>query len=190
MLAEGNYSHDWLAACPSDHWRSNPKETRSGGMTGMGVHLLDCFTYLVGDVRRVSAVATERVLELLTGDTTSALIEFTNGATGTLNTTLKSPYIWRVAIYGSDASAESISETRLIVRRCGREPELIDLSPANHIRANLESFAAAALGRGSFHISNEAIVHTVAALEAVFRSAESRGAWESVPHMGFERKVA
>ena len=43
MLAEGNYSHDILANTPPDHWRSQPQETKAGGMTGMGIHLLDAF---------------------------------------------------------------------------------------------------------------------------------------------------
>src|SRR6266404_8691003 len=41
MHVEGNYSHDWLAAAPTDGWRSAPEESRAGGMTGMGIHLLD-----------------------------------------------------------------------------------------------------------------------------------------------------
>ncbi len=41
MFAEGNYSHDILANTPLDNWRSAPQETKAGGMTGMGIHLLD-----------------------------------------------------------------------------------------------------------------------------------------------------
>ena len=112
MHAEGNYSHDWLAHQPADHWRAQAEESRAGGMTGMGIHLLDAFSHLVGPMQRVSALSTRRALALPTGDTTAALIAFANGATGTLATTLKTPFIWRVAIYGADAWAESASETR------------------------------------------------------------------------------
>jgi hypothetical protein len=52
--------------------------------------------------------------------------------------------------------------------------------PTNHIGANLNSFAAAALGRAKFQIDDEGIVHTVAALEAVFDSAERNGAWRDI----------
>ena len=45
---------------------------------------------------------------------------------------------------------------------------------------NLESFAHAALGQVKFHIDDDAILHTVAALEAVFRSAERDGAWQDL----------
>ncbi len=180
MHAEGNYSHDWLAGQGAEHWRTAREESRAGGMTGMGIHVLDCFSYLVGSMQRICALSTGRALKLPTGDTTAALIEFANGATGTLATTLKTPFVWRIAIYGEHAWAESTSETRLVVHRPKGEPETIDLPAVNHVAANLESFARAALGQGKFHIDDAGIVHTVAALEAVFRSADSNGTWQSV----------
>ena len=82
MHVEGNYSHDWLANYPADSWRMAAEESRAGGMTGMGIHVLDCFRDLVGPMKRISALSRARVLKLPTGDTTAALIEFENGATG------------------------------------------------------------------------------------------------------------
>jgi len=180
MHAEGNYSHDWLAGQGTEHWRAAPEESRAGGMTGMGIHVLDCFSYLLGPMKRVSALSTKRALNLPTGDTTSALIEFANGATGTLATTLKTPFFWRIAIFGENAWAESVSETRLVVHRASGEPEVMDFPAVNHVGLNLDSFANEALGLGKFHIDDAGIVHTVAALEAVFRSTESNGAWQAV----------
>jgi predicted dehydrogenase len=180
MHAEGNYSHDWLAAQPTDSWRSAPAETRAGGMTGMGIHVLDCFRDLVGPVQRISALSKRRVLPLATGDTTAALIEFVGGATGTLATTLKTPFVWRLAVYGENGWAESASETRLIVRRAGGEPETRDFPAANHLGENLEAFAAAATARRPFAIDPAGILQTVSALDAAFRSAEADGAWQAV----------
>jgi len=180
MHAEGNYSHDWLADQPAEHWRSAPAETRAGGMTGMGIHLLDGFSFLVGPIGRASALSTRRVLPLASGDTTAALLAFANGATGTIATTLKTPYVWRLAVYGSQLWAESQSETRIVVGCAGKEPEIRDLPQTNHVGMNIESFARAALGQGTFHIDDAGIVHTVAALEAVFRSAEADGGWQMV----------
>jgi predicted dehydrogenase len=180
MHAEGNYSHDWLATLPADSWRAAPEQTRAGGMTGMGIHLLDCFRDLVGPMRRISALSTRRALPLATGDTTAALVAFANGATGTLATTLKTPFAWRLAVYGENAWAESVSETRLVVRRAGGEPEVKDFAAANHLGENLEAFAASALGRAAVPIDAAGILQTVAALDAVFRSADADGAWQSV----------
>jgi predicted dehydrogenase len=180
MHVEGNYSHDWLANYPADSWRMQAEESRAGGMTGMGVHVLDCFRDMVGPMKRVSALSKARALNLPTGDTTAALIEFENGATGTLGTTIKTPFDWRIAIYGANCRAESVSETRTIVRRAGQEPEVIVKPADNHLGRNLDYFAKAALGQGTFPISPAGILQTVSALEAVFKSVEANGAWMTV----------
>src|SRR5262245_6974747 len=133
MHVEGNYSHDWLASYPADSWRMAAEESRAGGMTGMGIHVLDCFRDLVGPMKRISALSKARALKLSTGDTTSALIEFENGATGTLATTMKTPFTWRIAIFGENCRAESISETRTIVRLAGKEPEIIDRTAEHNL---------------------------------------------------------
>jgi predicted dehydrogenase len=181
MFAEGNYSHDILANTPLDNWRSAPQETKAGGMTGMGIHLLDGFSFLVGDMARVSALSTKRVLPFESGDTTQATLAFRNGATGTIATSLKTPgFVWRLAIYGSEMWAESLSETKVTICRRDGRPETFDLPATNHIGANLDSFAACALGKGEFQIDDAGILHTVAALEAVFESAAHNGAWYEI----------
>src|SRR3954451_21658855 len=76
MFAEGNYSHDILANTPLDNWRSAPQETKAGGMTGMGIHLLDAYSFLIGPMARVTAHSTRRILPFESGDTTQALLEF------------------------------------------------------------------------------------------------------------------
>jgi predicted dehydrogenase len=180
MHAEGNYSHDWLANYPADSWRLRAEESRAGGMTGMGVHVLDCFRDLVGPMKRISAISKARTLKFAAGDTTSALIEFENGATGTLATTMKTPFAWRIAIFGENCWAESVSETRAFVRRSGKEPQIIDRPADNHLGRNLDYFAQAALGQGKFPIQPDGILQTAAALEAVFKSADANGAWMPV----------
>jgi predicted dehydrogenase len=180
MHAEGNYSHDWLANYPAEGWRMAAEESRAGGMTGMGIHVLDCFRDLVGPMQRVSALRRTRVLKVPAGDTTAALIEFENGATGVLGTTIKTPFRWRIALFGENCWAESVSETRAIVRRAGQEPEVIDKPADNHLGRNLDYFAKAVMGQGAFPIPPEGILQTAAALEAVFKSADADGAWMAV----------
>ena len=180
MHAEGNYSHDWLADYPADSWRLRAEESRAGGMTGMGIHVLDCFRDMVGPMKRISALSKARALKLATGDTTSALIEFENGATGTLATTMKTPFAWRIAIFGEHCWAESMSETRAIVRRAGKEPEVIDRPADNHLGRNLDYFAKAVLGQGAFPIPPAGILQTASALEAVFKSVDANGAWIAI----------
>ena len=180
MHVEGNYSHDWLANYPADSWRMRAEESRAGGMTGMGIHVLDCFRDLNGPMKRISALSKSRALKLPTGDTTSALIEFENGATGTLGTTIKTPFDWRIAVYGENCRAESVSETRAIVRYAGKETEVFDYPADNHLGRNLDYFARAAMGQATFPIPPAGILQTAAALEAVFKSVDADGAWMAV----------
>lgn len=177
---EGNYSHDWLANLPADSWRMQAAESRAGGMTGMGIHVLDCFRDLVGPMKRVAALSKARALKVPAGDTTAALIEFTNGATGTLATSIKTPFEWRIAVYGENCRAESVSETRAIIHRAGKEPEVVDRPADNHLGRNLDFFAKAAMGQGAFPISPDGILQTASALEAVFKSVDADGAWMDV----------
>jgi predicted dehydrogenase len=181
MFAEGNYSHDILANTPLDNWRSAPQETKAGGMTGMGIHLLDAFSFLIGPMARVSALSTKRTLPFASGDTTQAMLAFANGATGTIATSLKTPgFVWRLAVYGSQMWAESLSETRVIICRRDGKPETLEMPQTNHIGANLDSFAASALGQAGFQIDDAGILHTVATLEAVFESAAHDGEWRHI----------
>src|SRR2546423_1419752 len=181
MFAEGNYSHDILADTPLDNWRSAPQETKAGGMTGMGIHLLDSFSFLIGPMARVSALSTKRILPFESGDTTQAMLSFENGATATIATSLKTPgFVWRLAVYGSEMWAEALSETKVAICRRDGKPETFDIPETNHTGANLNSLAAAALGQGEFQIHDAGIGHTVAALEAVFDSAERNGAWRDI----------
>jgi predicted dehydrogenase len=180
MHVEGNYSHDWLANLPADSWRMQAAESRAGGMTGMGIHVLDCFHDLVGPMKRIAALSKARALKAPAGDTTAALIEFTNGATGTLATSIKTPFEWRIAVYGENCRAESVSETRTIIHRSGKDPEVVDRPADNHLGRNLDFFAKAALGQGAFPISLEGILQTASALEAVFRSVDADGKWMMV----------
>ena len=181
MHMEGNYSHDWLASYPADSWRMELKESRAGGMTGMGIHVLDCFRDLNGPIKRVSALSKTRALKMPAGDTTAALVEFDNGATGVLGTTIKTPFRWRIALFGENCWAESAGEARVIMRRAGQDdPEIVDYPHDNHLGRNLDYFAKAALGQGAFPISPDGILQTAAALEAVFKSADADGAWMAV----------
>src|ERR1700686_4081177 len=180
MHVEGNYSHDWLANLPANTWRMQAAESRAGGMTGMGIHVLDCFRDLAGPMKRISTLSKARALKLPTGDTTAALIEFESGATGTLGTTIKTPFDWRIAVYGENCRAESVSEPRAIVRRAGKEPEIIDRPADFHLGRNLDYFAKAALGQGTFPISPAGILQTAGALEAGFKSGDANGAWMAV----------
>ena len=93
---------------------------------------------------------------------------------------MKTPFAWRIALFGENCWAESVSETRAIVRHAGKEPEIVERPVDNHLGRNLDYFAKAVLGQGTFPIPPDGILHTAAALDAVFKSADANGAWMTV----------
>ena len=62
-------------------WRGSNEENPAGGMGAMGIHILDLMVHLLGTVKTVMAYSSRRVVTSLVDDTTTALIEFTSGAT-------------------------------------------------------------------------------------------------------------
>ena len=167
------------------------EKERGGGFLGaLGSHDVDQILLWGGPIRRVfgrlrllapSAPGVSAAHRAITAeDCYTLLLEFESGATGTLATTIKTPFDWRIAVYGENCRAESVSETRAIVRYAGKEPEVIDRPADNHLGRNLDYFAKAVLGQGKFPIPPAGILQTAAALEAVFKSVDANGVWTTV----------
>ena len=77
------------------------------------------------------------------------MLAFRNGATGTIATSLKTPgFVWRLAVYGSEMWAESLSETKVTICRRDGKPETFDVPQTNHIGANLEFVRRRRAGQG------------------------------------------
>ena len=76
---------------------------------------------------------------------------------------MKTPFAWRIALFGENCWAESVSETRAIVRQAGKEPEIVERPVDNHLGRNLDYFSV--LGQGTFPIP---------------LTADANGAWMTV----------
>ncbi len=173
MHVEGNYSHDILADMPEGTWRTDPDETPVAGMTGMGIHLTDAFINFIGPVAELRAQCVDRVLGRQSGDTASVLLRFENGATGYLATTLKTAFLWHIRVLGSEGWVDSYDENEITIRMRGGEPEKRIFDPVDSVFAELEAFADAVDGIAPYPVPPDQIIHNVAILEAVSRSASS-----------------
>ncbi|MBL8672741.1 MAG: Gfo/Idh/MocA family oxidoreductase, partial [Alphaproteobacteria bacterium] len=80
-------------------WRASEAESPAGGMTGLGVHLLDAMIGLCGPVAAVRADSRKRGL-IPIDDTTTAWLEFASGATGSLVTLPASAPGWHLRLSG------------------------------------------------------------------------------------------
>ena len=109
MHAEGHYSHDRLAALPAGRLaRRAGGDVGFGGMTGMGIHLLDCFRDLVGPMRRISALV--EAPRARAGDRRhhrGADRVRRWGDRHACHSRFKTLFMWRLAVYGENAWAES-----------------------------------------------------------------------------------
>ncbi|HYP17596.1 MAG TPA: Gfo/Idh/MocA family oxidoreductase [Opitutus sp.] len=181
MHVEAHFNHDKLANVPEGDWRASPKDAPAAGMTAMGIHLTDLFAYLFGPISEVFAATTSRVAYKQTGDVISAHVRFASGATGYFNAILVTALYIKFTVFGSDAWVEvrnlshpdTPGPTTLTFQHRDGRLESRDYEWADTVKANLEAFARAAQGKGSYIFTDEQKIGNVAVLEAVYRSAAS-----------------
>ena len=181
LQIEANFSQDKFLSLPAGNWRLSGKEAPAGPMTATGIHLLDLAVSLLGPAESALARVRQLGSKLANGDTLGALIGFKSGANALISAILATPFDGRFAVYGSEGWAEvrdrahpeaSEGWTLTTVLR-GHERSVREFPPAQAVRANLEAFADAVVGRTAYPMSDEEKLGTVAALEAVFRSTTS-----------------
>ena len=156
-------------------WRHDADESPAGGLTGTGVHMLDCFVNLLGPVRRVTTqlVSWQAPPEAL--DSLSVLLEFQNGMTGTLATVRVTPVTWRLHVFGTEGNAENHDQTEFALRLTGKQVERRSLPEVDTLRLELEAFADAVEGRAPYPIPYDQMIDTVAAFEAITNSVATGG---------------
>jgi predicted dehydrogenase len=181
LQIEANFSQDKFLSLPAGNWRLSATEAPAGPMTATGIHMLDLAVSLLGPAERAFAVARRLGSDLANGDTLAALVTFESGANLLLSAMLATPFDGRLAVYGSKGWAELRDKAHpeapegWVLTKCpsGGRPSRVDYPPAAAVRANLEAFADAAEGRAPYPVPQNDMVATIAALEAVFRSAAS-----------------
>lgn len=166
---------------PKESWRVNPDETPAGAMTGLGVHLVDGFIDLCGEIAEVYCVNTRRAAPLV-DDTTSVVMTHKSGVTSNIVCSLATAMHYRVAVYGTKGLAEAEKATLDTFRfipapdKPGHAPsqaEIIENKGFNPLKAGLEAFADAINGGAPFPITADEIVHGVAVFEAIVESAKT-----------------
>ncbi len=174
MQVEANYSTDWLKDVRQDTtWRGSPEEAPAGGMTGMGIHILDSYVNMFGKIDEVHAMCVKRLLPNPAGDTVAVVLKFASGLVGYIGTTMVTPYLWRYHVLGSHGWAESRSEFLLTVRKRGMETQNWEFAPMDSVLAEFEIWLDGVEGKKPYPFTAEQIVNTASALEAIFASAES-----------------
>ncbi len=157
-------------------WRHDEDESPAGGLTGTGVHMLDCFVNLVGPVRRVTTQLVQWKPPPGALDSLSVMLEFANGMTGTLAMIRATPRYWRLHVFGTTGNAENHDERHLALRLSGQPHERRELAEVDTLQLELEAFADALSGGAPYPITYDQMIATVAAFEAIVKSVQAGGA--------------
>jgi predicted dehydrogenase len=186
---EGNISSGTGFTLKPGGWRTERRETPAGAMTGLGIHHVDTFRYLLGPIARAVALSRRQVLTgMEIDDTTGILFEFASGALGYLGTALVFANRTNLlALHGTEAQAFSEAEgSRLSLRKKGEaEPSPVPLQPVDIVVEELAEFARCIRQGGQPEVGGEEGTANVAVLEAIIASVatgrpaavpESRGA--------------
>jgi len=171
LQVEGTFSSNSGYRHGPAAWRASRAESPAGGMTSLGVHVLDAMIHLCGTIRQVATWSRHLALPIDIDDATAVLLQFEGGPLGYLGTIFASAPLWRLQVFGSDGWAEMRGQDTLVV--AGRDGKSEETKfPARDIeRAELEAFADAVAGGGPYPVSVADAVHGAAALEAIIASA-------------------
>ncbi len=174
---EANFSAPGALKYTPDKWRANRIESPGGALAGLAVHMIDLLCWLGGPAVRVSAQAKRRAVPVDMDDTTSALFEFANGATGYLGSMFACPYTSFLNVYGTEANAFALVDANeLRVQLPGKPPEPRALEAVDTLKAELEEFAAACRGGPAYRVAPAEAIHNVAVMEAIVASAAQASA--------------
>ncbi len=174
---EGNISSSTGFTLKPGGWRTDPRETPAGAMTGLGIHHVDTFQYLLGPIIRVVAISRRQVLTgMEIDDTTGILLEFASGPLGYLGTAfVLANRTNLLALHGTNAQAFTEAEgSRLFLQKKGeadRSP--VALQPVDIIVEELAEFARCIRQGGRPEVGGEEGTANVAVLEAIVESAKS-----------------
>ena len=150
----------------SSRWRGTAALDGGGALMNQGVHTVDLLLWLFGPVRRISAKIGTRLHDIAVEDTAVAILEFANGALGTLEaaTSAYPGYSRQIELTGSNGT----------VRLDGDDLAAIDLKDARDDETPTRSSAAATLSAASPVVADPT-AH-VRVFEDFLRAVEWRGA--------------
>ena len=156
------------------NWRADPAESPLGGMTGLGVHMIDTFHYLVGPIGRVSAFSNGVLAGEPCDHATGLLLEFESGAVGTLLTSHYNALAEELSIHGTAATALSRNEgTRLLLHpRREPNPTEVALEPNDPLAEQVAEFAGAIRGTTTVETDGHVGLAVIAVLEAAMASVQ------------------
>ncbi len=169
-----------------ENWRADPDEAPAGAMTAVGLHALDLMIEFAGRVRDVQCV-TGLHGDGPADDTTTVLLRFASGATGTIFCSVATATNFSFSAYGSLGLAEvrgAALQTFRFVPMSQQAPtgpvlappdQLIDHGGFNMLRAELVEFARCIRDKRPYPVGIDDVLHGMAVFDAAVQSAKAGG---------------
>jgi predicted dehydrogenase len=170
MHIEGIFTNENLKNFQTS-WRDQAENVPGGSLTATGIHVLDAFTNLMGDVQSVEGIY--RQMNQGVQDTMAILYEFKTGATGLLSSPRPAPVFWRIHVFGSLGNVEARGPTDIHISMAGKPTESKAFENHNALQFQLEAFATAIIENKTYLISPKEIIRTVQAFEATCKSIDT-----------------
>ena len=171
---EGNFSDDLSRVAGT--WRANRQESPAGGMTSLGIHVVDLFIHLFGRIDWVHSISRRVTMPFDIDDATAVLVRFSSGQLGCLGTVASTGRLWQIRAFGTAGWGEITGHRRMTVRKTNQQPRTDTWNRGGYphlpsIAAALEAFARDCEGGDAFPISPGQIQHATMVLEAIVESA-------------------
>lgn len=172
---EGNFSGNFGLGYKPEMWRANAAESPAGGMTAMGIHIIDAFIHLAGPVDWVRCESHRQAVAVDLDDTTSVLLRLRSGATAYLGTMIATGRIVRVQVFGTKGWLHLLDHHLLEICDLNGHVERVEFPRTDIERAELEAFADAVAGGDVYPVSLEDAVHGIEVMQAAVLSAARDG---------------
>ena len=171
---EGTINAPGLWMYKPESWRSSSAETPAGGMTGMGIHVIDQMISANGDISSAYAQTAKVIKMGELDEVTSVLFKFANGATGYLGTSIASSVLYNFRVIAENGAIEITSRDLSVMKYTPREGdiEITEVKDVDMCKNELEAFADAVNGHAEYPVTAEQGIHGAEVFEAVIKSAE------------------
>lgn len=124
-------------------WRSAPQESPVGGMTALGVHMIDTFRYLAGPIRQVQVRSKQLWGAGQLDDVTTVMMEFTRGPLGYFSCSIVLPKGATTRVMGTAGAAwnEDDGERLYLQGKDELTRTEVPIDPVDTLVDQLEEFA-------------------------------------------------
>jgi predicted dehydrogenase len=153
---------------PRGGWRGDPAECPLGGMTALGVHMVDTIHYLAGDIREVYASSRQLLGRGTLDDITTLSLDLASGALATLSTSVILPRQVTIGVHGPDGSGWSeVDGAELYLQEpSARQRTRLAVEAVDAVADQMREFAACIRSGDDPEATGERGCDVVAVLEA------------------------